>query len=80
LFAVFNYTAKYKLSAPEDEKGSPFHLPVLHPYLPKCCILIYRFAALLITESVVLLITDYKNPDLCIAGGAMSAERNIILS
>jgi hypothetical protein len=54
------YTAKYKLSAPEDEKGCPFHLPVLHPYLPKCCTLIYRFAALLITESVVLLITDYN--------------------
>jgi len=52
-------TAKYKLSAPEDEKGCPFHLPALHSYLPKCCILIYRFVAFLITESVVLLITDY---------------------
>jgi hypothetical protein len=29
--------AKYKLSAPEDEKGSPFHLPVL-----RVCILLYK--------------------------------------
>lgn len=52
---------------------------MLHCYLPICCILIYRNAALLITESAALLVTGYTSIDIHVIFCEIFAKRNIPL-